>query len=287
MNVLDGKTAVITGGASGIGEATVKLFVKEGARVVIADIDDEKGQELASALGPSVRYEHTDMTSESDVSKTFTTAVDQFGKVDFLFNNVGGGAFTPAEIENVSVDAYDRIMKLSVRSTFLGMKYAAPIMQKQASGSIANNASVAGLYAGYATHLYSAAKAAVIHLTRSVAVELGECGVRVNCICPGAVFTPLLLQRFKIADDQNEEKLEMLKQALSYNQPIRRPCFPEDIAQTALWLAGDESGFMNGHALVVDGGMTGGRQWSLVQKHRQAMGPTAETGRKGSELKKV
>lgn len=265
MNKLDGKTAVITGGASGIGEATTRLFIKEGANVLIADIDDQKGAALAEELGQSAAYKHTNAIDEEAVAQTLAHAVDHFGRLDFLFNNVGGGANTPAQIEKIPDKAYQHIMNLSLRSAFLGIKHAAPIMKRQGSGSIANNASIAGITAGYATHLYSAAKAAVIQLTRSVAMELGESNIRVNCICPGPVITPLLVNMFGIPEEHFEDRFELLKTAFTYNQPLRRPCYPEDIAEAALWLAADQSGFINGHALVIDGGLTGGRQWSFMQ----------------------
>ena len=264
MKRLDGKVAVITGGASGIGEATAKLFIEEGAQVLIVDIDDTKGTNLSYELGQSAVYKHTNAMDEAAIAQTLAHAVDHFGRLDFLFNNVGGGANTPAQIENIAVEAYQHIMNISLRSAFLGMKHAAPIMKRQGSGSIANNASVAGISTGYATHIYSAAKAAVIQLTRSVAMELGENDIRVNCICPGPVVTPLLVKMFGIPEKHFEDRFELLKTAFTYNQPLRRPCYPEDIAQAALWLAGDESSFVNGHALVVDGGLTGGRQWSFM-----------------------
>jgi NAD(P)-dependent dehydrogenase (short-subunit alcohol dehydrogenase family) len=269
VNSLDGKGVVITGGAGGIGEATVKLFVEQGAQVLIADVDDQKGMELADSLGPAAHYQRTNVLDEANIAQTLGYAADRFGRLDFLFNNVGGGANAPARIEDVPLKVYQHIMNLTVRSAFLGMKHAAPIMKRQGFGSIANNASIAGVIAGYATHLYSAAKSAVIQMTRSVAMELGESNIRVNCICPGGVLTPMLVNAFGIPEEHFEQRFELLKTALSYNQPIRRPCYPEDVAQAALWLAGDESGFINGHALVVDGGLTGGRQWSFSQIQQQ------------------
>ena len=190
MGKLDGKVAVITGGASGIGAAAVRLFVEEGCRVVIADVQDDKGARLADELGKSCAYLHADVSRESDVSGAIAHALSRFGRLDCLYNNAGlGGVSGP--IEEIPVDGYDQTMGVLLRGVFLGMKHAAPIMKRQGSGSIVSTASVAGLQAGYGPHIYSAAKAAVVHLTRSVAMELGESGVRVNCICPGGIATPI------------------------------------------------------------------------------------------------
>jgi NAD(P)-dependent dehydrogenase (short-subunit alcohol dehydrogenase family) len=153
----------------------------------------------------------------------------------------------------------------------LGMKHAAPIMKRQAAGSIISTASVAGLQAGYGPHVYSAAKAAVIHLTRSVAMELGEAGVRVNCICPGGIATPIFGGALGLSRERSDAIVPMMKGVLESAQPIKRPGAPDDIAHAALWLASDDSTFVTGHALVVDGGLSGGRQWSETQQRREML----------------
>ncbi len=257
MDRLDGKVAVITGGASGMGEGTVRRFVEEGARVVIADIQDAKGHTLADTLGGAAVYQRVDVADEADVKAAVKRAVDEFGRLDCMFNNAGcGGAIGP--IETTPVEDYDRTMNVLLRGVFLGMKHAAPVMKAQGSGSIISTASVAGLGGGRGPHIYSAAKAAVINLTRSVALELGESGVRVNCICPGGIATPLLAKGL----GGGEDAVEMVRVALAGFQSIKRGGLPEDIANAALWLASDESSFVNGHALVVDGGLTAGTMWS-------------------------
>jgi len=257
MARLEGKTAVITGGASGIGEATVRLFAAEGARVVIADIQDGAGERLASDLGGSAVYQHTDVTSEDDIRAAIARAMKEFGRLDCIFNNAGiVGAVGP--IEDTPAEEYDRTMAVLLRSVFLGMKHAAPIMKAQRSGSIISTASVAGVQAGDGPHVYATAKAAIIHLTKSVALELSEHNVRVNCICPGGIATPLLTPVLPAGDGA----MDVVKAALAQFQPIPRAGLPEDIAQAALWLAGDDSTFVSGHALVVDGAMTAGRRWS-------------------------
>ena len=257
MARLDGKVAVITGGASGMGEGTVRRFVDEGARVVIADIQDAKGHTLADTLGGAAVYQRVDVADEGEVKAAVKRAVDEFGRLDCMFNNAGfGGAIGP--IETTPVEDYDRTMNVLLRGVFLGMKHAAPVMKAQGAGSIISTASVAGLGGGRGPHIYSAAKAAVINLTRSVALELGESGVRVNCICPGGIATPLLAKGL----GGGEDAVEMIRVALAGFQSIKRGGLPEDIANAALWLASDESSFVNGHALVVDGGLTAGTMWS-------------------------
>ena len=267
MGQLEGKVAVITGGASGIGEQGVRLFTEHGARVVIADIDTENGNRLAEELGRSAAFIKTNVRDESQVKAVMAYSVETFGRIDYLWNNAGAATQSPPYLEKIPLEAYERIMGISLRGVFLGMKFAAPIMKKQGAGSIVNTASVAGLRAGFASHIYSAAKAAIIQLTRSVAMELGESGVRVNCICPSGVATSI----FGKPDDQSQagqEKFNELKTALIEKlNPMKRACSAEDVARAALWLFNDKaSSFVNGHILVVDGGVTGGRLWSLMQK---------------------
>lgn len=261
MRELNGKVAIITGGASGIGEATVKLFVKEGARVIVSDIQDNKGHRLCNDLGTGADYLHTDVTKEQDVKNAVDFAVKKLGRLDCIFNNAGGPG-SSGGIESMSVEGFDQTIALLLRGVFLGIKHASPIMKKQGYGSIINTGSIAGLRTGNGPHIYSAAKAAVIHLTRSVAMELGEYGVRVNCICPGAIMTPIFFSSMKLNNEALEKAVKQLEETFKDAQPIRRAGLPEDIAKAALWLASDESSFVNGHALVVDGGKIGGSTWS-------------------------
>jgi NAD(P)-dependent dehydrogenase (short-subunit alcohol dehydrogenase family) len=270
MGKLDGRVAVITGGASGIGDATVRLFVQEGCRVVIADVQDDRGARLAGELGTSASYLHADVSQEAHVSGAIAHAVSRFGRLDCLFNNAGAGGVA-GPIEEIPADGFDHTMGVLLRGVFLGMKHAAPIMKRQGGGSIISTASVAGLQAGYGPHVYSAAKAAVVHLTRSVAMELGESGVRVNCICPGGIATPIFGSALGLAGPEADRVAELMKTLLATRQPIQRAGLPEDIARAALWLASEDSSFVNGHALIVDGGLTGGRMWSVVQEQRQQL----------------
>lgn len=263
MGRLDGKVAVVTGGASGIGEATVRLFAEEGASVVIADIQDERGEALAGALGGVAVFQHTNVMQEAEVQGAVARALSEFGRLDCIFNNAGIGGVT-GPIDQIAMEWYDVTMNILLRGVFLGMKHAASVMKEQGSGSIISNASVAGLQAGYGGHVYSAAKAAIIQLTRTVAVELGENGIRVNCICPGGIATPIFKALFGDVDEATA--MEMLKPRLAQIQPIKRSGLPEDIAKAALWLASDDSSFVSGHALVVDGALTAGRSFlDLIQ----------------------
>ena len=270
MRRLDGKVAVVTGGASGIGEASVRLFHQEGARVVVADVQADRGKALADALGDGVVFQQTDVSREADVEAMIARATDAFGRLDVLFNNAGFVG-TSGPIEETPVDAFDATLAVLLRGVFLGMKHATPVMKAQRAGSIVSTASVAALRAGLGPHAYSVAKAAVVHLTRSVALELAEFDIRVNCICPGGVVTPLLTQAIP-----GENAEQVVADALAQMHPLKRACRPEDIAQAALWLASDESGFVTAETLVVDGGMTAGR--SATERAQRARNWRSDTG---------
>ncbi|HEY8172778.1 MAG TPA: glucose 1-dehydrogenase [Dehalococcoidia bacterium] len=257
MGKLDGKVAVVTGGASGIGEATVRLFCAEGASVVVADIQDDRGRAIADEIGKWAVYRHTDVSVEDDVRGAIDTAISTFGSLDVMYNNAGAlGAVGP--IAQISADEFERTIGVLLRSVFYGIKHAAATMQPRGEGSIVSTASIAGIQPGWGPHLYSMAKAAVIQLTRSAAVELGESGVRVNCICPGGIATPLI----RSLGGARDVPIDALKTAMAKSQPIQRAGLPEDIAQAALWLASSDSSFVTGEALVVDGGMALGPLWS-------------------------
>jgi NAD(P)-dependent dehydrogenase (short-subunit alcohol dehydrogenase family) len=270
MTRLANKVALITGGASGIGAGTVRLFVTEGASVMIADIQDERGQRLAAELGDRAAYVHTDVSREADVQAAVADTVKRFGRLDCIFNNAGYGG-VGGRIEAIPIDGFDATIGVLLRGVLLGMKHAAPVMKHQGGGSIISTASVAGLRAGFGPHVYSAAKAAVIQLTLTVAMELGEHNVRVNCICPGGIATPIFGKGLGMSAEEADAIVPLMKGVLETVQPIKRSGLPEDIAQAALWLASDDSTFVNGHALVVDGGLSGGRSWSESQFRRSAL----------------
>ncbi|MEM7130786.1 MAG: glucose 1-dehydrogenase [Chloroflexota bacterium] len=261
MGNLENKVAIITGGSSGIGRATVERFVAEGAKVVVADLDHEQGAELVDHLGGAVSFITCNVSREEDVHAVVSYAAETFGKLDIIFNNAGyGGVLGP--IDEIDVEGYDAIMDVLLKGVFLGMKHAAAVMKPQGYGSIISTASVAGLRTGNGPHIYSTAKAAVIHLTRSVAAELGHFGIRVNCICPGAIPTPIFLGDRETSAEEKEEAIELLNRQFVNAQPMNRAGSPNDIAAAALFLASDDSSFVNGHALVVDGGLINSDYWA-------------------------
>ncbi len=253
MGRLEGKVAVITGASSGIGRATAIRFAGEGAAVVIADLNQEGGESAVRACkenGGRAVFQKTDVSAGEDVKAAVDRAVSEFGKLDTIFNNAGlGGAI--GTIDEITFENWDMTMAILLRAVFAGMKYAVPEMRKAGGGSIISTASVAGLRGGAGPHAYSAAKAGVINLTRSVALEVGKDRIRVNCICPGGINTPLINSRLPGGE-------ETAAQFLALIQPIPRAGRPDDIANMALFLASDEADWITGAAMVVDGGMTAG-----------------------------
>jgi NAD(P)-dependent dehydrogenase (short-subunit alcohol dehydrogenase family) len=269
---LTGKVAIITGATSGMGRRTAERFVEEGARVVVCGRRGALGRSFEAKLGrDGCLFIEADVTLEPEVKRLIADCVAKWGRIDCLFNNAGS-VFPDAGIETITMDDFDKAVASVLRSTVLGMKHVAPIMMAQRSGSIINNGSIAGHRGGYAGSLiYNAAKAAVIHLSRSVAMQLGEHNIRVNSISPGAIATGIFGKALGVADDKVESTAETVKPAFAKIQPIQRSGLPDDIAHAALFLASDDSSFVNGHDLVVDGGLIGGRLWSVQQQGRQAM----------------
>jgi NAD(P)-dependent dehydrogenase (short-subunit alcohol dehydrogenase family) len=248
---LQNQVAVITGGANGIGRATVLRFLDEGASVIAADLNETTAKEtldLAAKAGHAkrVRFLRTDVTREAEVEAAIQLAVSAFGRLDCVFNNAGiGGAFGP--ITHITADDWDYTFAVLVRGVLFGIKHAARVMKAQGQGgSIINTASIAGLSGGEAPHAYSAAKAAVINLTRAVSIELAPAKIRVNAICPGAILTPLLHRGSPAA----------LEPILEKAQPWPEVGRAEHVAGAALFLASEDARFITGAALVVDGGLT-------------------------------
>ena len=270
MGKLDGRVAIITGGSSGIGEASARLFVEEGCKVVIADRDIAAGERLTEELGGAAFFRRTDVSDEGDVAAVVGRAVETFGRLDCMFNNAGvSGDLRP--IEEVTVEEYERLTSVNLKGAFLGMKHAAPVMKRQKSGSIITTSSIGSLMAENAPHLYCAVKAAVNHLTRCVANELGASGVRVNSVCPGAILTPIFTRDQGFSEAEAAAAMEQVEEGLSHYQPIPRAGLPIDIARAALWLASDDSSFVTGANLVVDGGKTCGENWALMIAQQEAM----------------
>jgi NAD(P)-dependent dehydrogenase (short-subunit alcohol dehydrogenase family) len=280
---LENQVAVVTGGARGIGAGIVRRFVEEGARVVFSDLLNEKGKSLEEELGKNAAFYPTDATSPADTEGLMNFAVERFGRLDCIVNNAGAGG-EGGPIAETSVEGFDRSIALLLRGPFLGIKYGVPHMQS--SGSIINIASVAGLSGGYSPHAYSAAKFGVVGLTKSVALELAERGIRVNAICPGGIATAIFAPvAGEISAEIIERTPDIVEPWLAEALPLGRSGFPADIANAALWLASSESSFVTGHALVVDGGLTSGVPWSrmlhrrdqLRERFRSAFGQTTVT----------
>jgi NAD(P)-dependent dehydrogenase (short-subunit alcohol dehydrogenase family) len=252
---LDGKVAVITGATSGIGEATARQFVAEGARVVIAGRSEERGKALAAELGQQAQFQRADVMHEAQIAAVIDSAVKHFGQLDCLFNNAG--ASTPGEIDTLTEPQFDYGMKLLVGSVMFGIKHAARVMAAR-GGSIINNSSVAAHRLGQGGMLYSAAKAAVSHTTRMAGAKLGPLGIRVNSISPGAIATPIFwggsAKAQTMSAEDNARKLAKLEGNLARATPLPRSGVANDIAFAAVFLASDEGSFVNAHDLVVDGG---------------------------------
>ena len=253
MGRIEGKVALITGAASGIGEATAELFAHEGARVMLADIQDELGRQVVERIhdaGGTAEYIHCDVSAGEDVAGMVRATVDRFGRLDILYNNAGLGR--GGSITEIAEEDWDLVIDVDLKSIYLGCKYAIPEMKKTGGGTIISTASIAGLRGSPGLHAYSAAKAGVINLTRSIAGEVGPFGIRVNCICPGIIVTPIWRQVVDLTGEQQDS----MWQAMAQRVLLQRVGRPEDVARGALFLASDDSSYITGHALVIDGGLT-------------------------------
>ena len=253
---LDGKVAIITGGASGMGLATVRRFVEEGAKVVVADVTAEAADTLNAELGDSIRFRLCDVSKEEDV---------EFGGLNCMFNNAGFGGVSADELELLDLgDKYRYTVDVLFTGVLSGIKHASRVMKATGSGgSIINTASVAGLRGGWGPHVYSAMKAAVINLSKSTSLELGPHGIRVNAICPGFIATAIFAGEANINWEQKMKFISILEQSdtnTNMGYPIQRPGVGKDIANTALFLASDDSTFVTGQAIAVDGGLTAGQR---------------------------
>jgi NAD(P)-dependent dehydrogenase (short-subunit alcohol dehydrogenase family) len=271
MGRLDGKIAVITGACSGIGLGTVELFVEEGAHVLAADIQDAAGAALEARFPGKVRYQHCDVTSESDIAATMQAAKDSFGGLDILFNNAGAGG-SPLIIEEMTGEAWDFSFNLLLRSVALGMRYATPLMAERGGGAIVNTASVAGLEAGRGPIAYSVAKAGVIHLSKVGAAQLSRHNIRVNAICPGLILTNIFTASQAVPDGLKDQVKAEMRQSAPNTQPIKKAGEPRDIAEACLFFASDAGAFVTGTHILVDGGLlVGPRQsWDPMMQAERA-----------------
>ncbi|ARU06403.1 3-oxoacyl-ACP reductase [Comamonas serinivorans] len=237
-----GRVAVITGGASGIGAALARRLHGEGAQVLIADLNEAQGQALAGELGERARFQATDVASQASVEALVATAVRTWGRLDMLFNNAGVGNLS--RIEALAPADWQRVMAINLDGVFFGIRAALPVMQAQGGGAIVNTASASGLAADFGFAAYNAAKAAVINLTRTAALDNAARGIRVNAVCPGPVDTPILAGVSALRGDWEARV------------PMQRFARPEEIAAVMAFLASDEASYLTGAAIPVDGGLT-------------------------------
>ncbi|KAJ4810960.1 NAD(P)-binding Rossmann-fold superfamily protein [Rhynchospora pubera] len=246
---LEGKVALIAGGATGIGKATAKLFAQQGARVVIADVQDEHGLAVSNELGGSsiASYIHCDVTSEPDVKNAVDTTVDRYGKLDIMFNNAGIAGSPQWRIIESEKSDFEKVLSINLLGCYLGTKHAARVMIPTQQGSIISTASVASLNPNGAPLAYACSKHAVVALMKSTAIELGKYGIRVNCVSPAGVATPMTTK----ALGMDEEKVEEFMAKHPALQGVKLKA--NDVAQAVMYLASDESRFVSGLNLVVDG----------------------------------
>jgi NAD(P)-dependent dehydrogenase (short-subunit alcohol dehydrogenase family) len=274
MTALEGKVAVVVGGTSGIGACIAELFVAEGARVLVAGRREDAGRDLVDRVGHGAAFLRADVTVEDDIVALVATAVDRYGGLDCVVNSAGeGGGVGP--VGAADVDAFMHTIHVHVGGALIVTKHAARVMQDQQRGSIVNLASIGGQLGGWTAHDYAAAKAGVIHLTRSVAVELAAARVRVNALSPGPTLTGIFGKAAGIAPDQADRTADALEDVFSSRleqwQPLPKVARPDDIAPVAVWLASDASRFVTGQNIVADGGITAGRPFSAAAADRAAM----------------
>ena len=247
MGLLDGKVALISGGARGQGAAEANLFAREGAKVVFGDVLDDQGKQVEAEIhevGGEALYIHLDVTREADWVSAVETAVSRYGKLDILVNNAG--ITIRKNVEDTTEEDWDRIISINLKGVWLGMKYQIIQMLEQGGGAIVNTASVAGLVAIRGTCAYVASKHAVAGLTKAAALEYAQSGIRVNAVCPGYIRTPLTQPLF--------DTMEGFEDQAVARHPLGRLGEPHEIAEAVAWLSSDAASFVTGHTMTVDGG---------------------------------
>lgn len=248
-----GKRAVITGGASGIGRATALRLVEEGAEVLVGDLDVTGGQGLAETSNGRIRFLRTDVTDAAQI-EALMAAADAAGGLDVVFNNAGA-AGSRETIDTIEPDDWDRTMALLLRSVAMGIRYAAPLMAKRGGGAIVNTSSVSALGSGYAPTAYSTAKAGVLHLTKVAAADLARHNIRVNAVVPGFITTNIFSSALGLEGERRDKANTILGAIAGNAQPVRRAGRPEDIAAAVAYLASEDAAFVTGTHILVDGGM--------------------------------
>ena len=257
--LLSGKVAIVTGAASGIGRATAEAFVAEGARVVLSDVNDETGEGVADQLGTAAVYKHTDVSSADQVQALVDFAVERYGALDIMFNNAGvPSAHIPYFLDD-PLDDFDKVVGINLFGVMVGTQRAGRYMAKHGGGVILNNSSISGIIAGQALMTYRATKAAVIHLTKCMAIDLAQHGIRVNCLVPGHIRTPIAqFTKSPLESDTARRLDEALKPIWDVNKPLKRQGVPEDAANAAVFLASDRAAQITGAILTIDGGISAG-----------------------------
>ncbi|WP_068162436.1 SDR family NAD(P)-dependent oxidoreductase [Rhodococcus phenolicus] len=260
VNELSGKVAVVTGGASGIGRAIVERYIAEGARVVVADVERERGEDLVRACGPASVFRYTDVGEIEQVAATVEFAVDRFGGLDVMCNNAGIPGKMHKSFLHDDLADFGKVMAVNLLGVMAGTRHAALHMAEHGGGSIVNMSSIGGVQAGGGVMTYRASKAAIVQFTKSAAIELAQYDIRVNCIAPGSIPTALLATSMTtMADERSDRLTRAVRASMQTDRPLERDGTPEDVAEAALYFAGDRARYLTGTVLPVDGGTTAGK----------------------------
>ncbi len=259
IDELAGKVAIVTGGSSGLGYATVQKFVAAGAKVVIADLDRQRGEDLAAACGESARFQCVDVADAQQMSELSDFAVAEFGGLHIMVNNAGIASTLYENFLDDDLADFERVMAVNLLGVMLGTREAARHMSGAGGGSIVNVSSIGGVRAGKRVMTYRASKAAVLHFTKCAAIDLGAYDIRVNCIAPGNIPTPILESSVKqMTGNDRDAFVNTMRQKMRTDRPLERDGTPEDVAEAALYFAGDRSRYVTGTVLPVDGGTVAG-----------------------------